>query len=91
VKALILSIASIIFYRRVGMSLSDMDQAFFDKRQIPGFDGPAGYEVDFLFEKVFQFVCQLDETNAYLPIEINKDVYVTLVVLVSPGIGSKYS
>jgi hypothetical protein len=33
-----------------GISLSDMNQAFFHEGKITGLDSPAGNKIDFLFE-----------------------------------------
>ena len=35
-----------------GVSLSDMNQAFFHERKITGLDSPAGNKINFLFEQI---------------------------------------
>ena len=52
VKSFTLPMASRISWSNDGISLSDMNQAFFHERKITGLDSAAGNKIDFLFEKV---------------------------------------
>ena len=52
VKSFMLPMASRISWSNDGISLSDMNQAFFHERKITGLDGPAGNKINFLFEQV---------------------------------------
>src|ERR1700722_10616761 len=52
VKSFMLPMASRISWSNDGISLSDMNQAFFHERKITGLDSSAGNKIDFLFEKV---------------------------------------
>src|SRR5580704_7227959 len=52
VKSFMLPMASRISWSNDGISLSDMNQAFFYERKITGLDSPARNKIDFLFEKV---------------------------------------
>ena len=58
-----LPMASGISCSNEGMSSSDRDQVFFHKREVTGFDGPTGHKVNFLLEKIFQFMRQFDKPN----------------------------
>jgi hypothetical protein len=49
------------------MRPSDMDEAFFDKRQVFYFDSAAGNKVNLLVKEFLQLVGQFDEPNAYMP------------------------
>jgi hypothetical protein len=82
--------ASGISCSNVEMSLSDMDQAFFHEREVTGFDGPTGHKVNFLLEKIFQFMRQFDKSNPNATIEINQYINVAVAIIIPPGIGTKY-
>jgi hypothetical protein len=82
--------ASRISCNKERMSLSDIDQGFLHKRKITGFDGPTGYKVNFLLEKIFQFMRQFDKSDPYATIEINQYINVAVAIIISPGIGAEY-
>jgi len=53
VNAFIFPMASRMSCRRDGVSLSDMNQIFFNERHVTGFDAFAGDEINFLVKEVF--------------------------------------